>query len=209
LEKPVSALANAERRTSTLFFEEREPLEFYLRGGIAWPTIVDRADSSDFEGFAILGGLNLETNKIEIFEQRNFLTIDHVLEQDPHAKTTKIEYHGLGPWFNECWNKYYASTFYYHQDTELNKRYRIEVIRSKWIKQPKPNFVEVPWLDDDEAQMTVWRYVRFNNLVIEKDSQLAKELVMVKPGEKEMKPSVHSLQCLLTALDRFPPRFPK
>jgi hypothetical protein len=209
VEKPINSLANARRRTSTLFFEEREPLEFFLRGGIAWPVIVDRADNTDFEGFAILGGFNLETKKVEIFEQRSFMTIEHILKHDPHAKTQEIEYLGLGPWFNTIWNKYYASTFYYHQDTELNRRYRIEVIRSDWIKKPKPSFVEVPWLDDEEAQMTVWRYVRFNKLVFEKDSQLAKDLALVKPGEKVMKPSVHSLQCLLTGLDRFPYREPK
>lgn len=203
MEKPINALANAKRRTSTLFFEDREPTEFYLRGGIAWPTIIDRADTTDFEGFAILGGYNLETQKVEIFEQRTFMTIEHVLEQDPHTKAHKIEYHGLGPWLNRCWNKYYASTLYYHQDTELNKRYFIEVIRSDWIK-PKPHFVAVPWLDDDEAQMTVWRYVKFKRLAIETGSQLAKELAMVQPGEKTTKPSVYSLQCLLTALDRFP-----
>ena len=208
MEKPINALANIERRTTTLFFEEREPLEFYLRGGISWPQIVDRGDASDFEGFALLGGLNLETQKVEIFEQRPFLTVEHVLEQDPYSKTKKIEYHGLGPWFNKCWNKYYAKTFYYHQDTELNKRYLLEVLHSKWIN-PQPHFPKVPWLDDDEAQMTVWRYVRFKKLVIEKDTQLAKELAMVKPGEKVVKPSIHALQCLLTSLDRFPPRFPK
>jgi len=202
LEKPITVLNNLERRTVTLFFKNREPSEFYFRGGITWPKIVERAGGRDFEGFALLGGLNIKTKKVEIFEQRSFLTIEHILKQETDKKQ-EIEYHGLGPWFTELWSKYRAKTYYWFQDYELNKRHLLEVLRSEWII-PKPVFREVPWADDSEAQMLVWRYVKLNKLLIDKESQLAQDLMLVEKGEKESMPSVHSLQCLLTGLDLHP-----
>lgn len=203
LEKPKTVLSNLERRTVTLFFENREPSEFLFRGGITWPQIVERAGAKDFEGFALLAGLNIKTKIVEIFEQRSFLTIEHILEQRRQPQDSpKIEYYGLGPWFTKLWNRYRAKTFFWFQDFELNKRYLLEVLRSEWIV-PKPAFIEVPWVDDSEAQMLVWRYVKFNKIRIEKESQLAQDLMLVQKGEKETMPSVHALQCLLTGLDRF------
>ena len=201
MKKPTKAHYNTIRRTSTLFFADGESAEFYMRGGVCWPVITDRSDTRDFEGYILMCGQNVQTGVIQVFEQKNFVTIESIL------KDGAIAYQGIGPWLNSIWSRYFARDYYWHQEFQLHKRNLLQIIRSPMV-DPKPQFIEVPWIDDQEAQMVVWHYVKTGKVQVEKESRLFEDLNIVKTTDKKSIPSVYALQCALIGLEAFPYRKP-
>ena len=132
IEKPNKAHYNLEQRTSTLYFEAQTHAEYMMRGGVCWPISVEVRGKMDVYGYIIMTGYNVESGLVTVFEQKQFVVVDNILRLDK-----SIEYHGIAPWFNRCWSKYFASDFFWNQDFELAKKYRLEVIRSEMIK-PQP-----------------------------------------------------------------------
>ncbi len=190
MELPKNRHYNLDKETSTLYFEDREPGEFYMRGAIFWP----EAGS----GFAIMAGLEIDTGKVHIFEQRSFLTVENILKPD-----RTIEYEGVAAWFNRCWSRYFADSYFWNQDVQLEKRFRLQVIRSQMI-EPKPHFIEAPFGDENEARHLSFEYGRTGRLLIEKDSELAQQLELSEHDEKTQYPAVRALGRLLIGLERYP-----
>jgi len=195
---------NVDRQTTNLSFPLGDPYpheiaEFYIRGGVCWPITVERDDGhKDFEGFAIMAGQNIKTKQITVFDQRAFVCIDNIV-----GENSVIEYPGLAPWLNECWAKYFGEKFYWHQDWQLAKTYRLDVHRSKMVK-PKPQFIEIEWANDEDIEVLIWKYVKMGRLVFQEGSDLDVALRSVKKGEKETLPPVHALACLLAGIERHP-----
>jgi hypothetical protein len=202
MRKPINKRYDPRSLTSTLYFKEQEFGEYYMRGGICWPMMYDKDGNPDIQGFAIMAGQDVETGIVHIFEQFEFVTIEHIIGPD-HI----FQYHGIAPWFNKCFYRYFGRDFYWHQPDELVRKYRLETIRSKQI-EPKPVFIEVPWTDDNDAHLLVFRYVKLKKILFDKDSELHNQLTLAKNPEKLKKrktlPAVHALQCVLAGLERFP-----
>jgi len=198
IEKPHKAYYELDQRTSTLYFRESESGQYMMRGGVCWPIPVDDGGKKDVYGYILMAGQNVETKLVTIFEQVQFVVIDHILRPD-----RSIEHHGISTWFNRCWSKYFASDFFWHQDNELSRKYLLEIIRSEMIR-PKPQLIEVGWSDTEEAKQVIWKFVKLGKLRIEKDSQLYRELEKTKVGEKQTWPAVHALMCCLCGIERFP-----
>jgi hypothetical protein len=191
VERPRKAHFNQRRRTSTLYFEKFDDFgEFYMRGAVYWPTTES--------GFALLAGQKIETKRVHVFEQMEFETIDNIVGKD-----RTIEYHGLAPWFNRCWSKYFASIFLWSQHEELHRRFRLQVIRSEAVK-PKPVFIEARLSDEDDARYLVFDYARTGRIVLERESELAKQLELARHNEKVELPAVRALGRLLAGLERHP-----
>ena len=198
IQKPTKAHFDLEKRISTLYFKDNEQADYMMRGGICCPTHVEIDGKADHYGFAVMAGYNTETGLVKIFEQQKFVVIDNVLRSDK-----SIEFSGLAPWFNHNWTKYFASDYFWNQDFELAKRYRLEVLRSEMIK-PKPQFIEIDWSDVEEARHIIWKYVKLAKMRIEQDSFLFQELQHIKKGEKQTLPAELALMCCLSGIERFP-----
>jgi hypothetical protein len=200
---------NPDRQTST-FYEDGKTVssfEGYMAGGICWPmTYESRDNKTDFSGFAVMCAQDVETKVVHVIAQRKFAVVDSIFDPQTH----QIEYQGIVEWFNKVRAGYFAGKYYYHQDKLVASRYYREVILSPMI-QLKPMFVEVEWSDDDEALMTVWKYVtprRLNFHIDENGTQLVDELELIKMGDKSTFPSVHALVCCLNGIDKKPWRQP-
>lgn len=200
IEKPQKAHYDLDRRISTLYFKDQQQADYMMRGGICWPKHVEIDGKSDIYGFALMAGYNTETGVITVFEQSKFVVIDNILRPD---KT--IEYHGLAPWFNKNWTRYFASEYFWSQDFELSKQYRLETIRSEMIK-PKPQLIEIDWSDVEEARHLIWKYVKLAKMRVEEDSPLYEQLKFARHGEKQTLPAEHALMCCLCGIERFPYR---
>ena len=198
IETPQKAHYNVEQRTSTLYFKDQAHSEYMMRGGVCWPISVEVGKKLDVYGFILMAGYNTETGLVTVFEQTEFVVIDNILRPDK-----SIEYHGIAPWLNKCWSKYFAQDFFWNQDFELAKKYRLEIIRSEMIV-PKPQFIEMEWSDLEEAKQVVWKYVKLGKIRIEKDSKLFHQLELTKMGDKQTYPAVHALMCCLCGMERHP-----
>jgi len=69
--------------------------------------------------------------------------------------------------------------------------------------EPKPGFIEID-LDKDHERPLVADFVRTERLVIGKDSELAKQLEVVRHDDKAQLPAVRALGRLLAGLQRYP-----
>jgi hypothetical protein len=191
VEKPRKAHFNQRRQTSTLYFEKFDDFgEFHMRGAVYWPATES--------GFALLAGQKIETKRVHVFEQMEFDIIDNIIGKD-----RTIEYYGLAPWLNRCWSKYYAKKFFWSQHEELHRRFRLQVSRSQAVL-PKPAFIEAPLSDEDEARYLVFDYAKTGRIVLEKGSELAKQLELAKHDEKAELSAVRALGRLLAGLERYP-----
>ena len=204
MEKPRTAVFNKDQSITLYFDFDEEELrypqgEFDVRGGICFPMeLQDEHGNFDVQGFVVLVGFDLEKKIFKVFEERSFLVIDNILNSDQ-----LIEHRGIASWFSTCWSKYYCRKYYWHQDGEMIKQYRLEVGRSQMIK-PKPTLVEIPWGSDSDARHVVWKHVRSKRLRYKKNGELHTQLELTKKSKKQTYPAVHALQCALVGMERFP-----
>jgi hypothetical protein len=164
--------------------------EFYLRGAVTWP-------DGDSDGFALLGGQNVKGNRVHIFEELEFVTVNDIIQDG------QIRYHGLASWLNRAWSKYFAKLYFWEQPQDLHKRFSLQVYRSSSV-EPKPGFIEISLSGKDEPRHIVNEYVKAGRLTLDKDSELAKQLEFARLDEGAHLPAVEALGRLLAGLQRFP-----
>jgi len=125
-----------------------EPHEFHVRGAIAWPMPVD--DARHVRGYAVVLGQDVLTGGVHVFEERDFVCIDHIIDSQ-----MKLRHEGLAQWINMAGNVYCCRTFYYHQPDTTHDRWRHQVRGSKLVTS-QPEFIEVLWREDAQALNLVW-----------------------------------------------------
>jgi hypothetical protein len=190
MKKPKRASCNLRRGTINLHFEDHnDSREFFSKGSIWWP----KAE----EGYALLGALEIATDKIWILSEHAFLTVDD------HLENYVVKYHGLGPWLNKCWSRYYTKKFYWAQAQTTADRFRLPTYRSLMI-EPKPQLIEID-LHKDEERPLIASFIRTERLTLAEDFELAKELEQLRVGEDgDLSPGVRALARLLAAYTKFP-----
>ena len=198
MQKPYNRHFNAEQGTSLLYFKDAERGEYYVRGGICFPMFVDGTPPDVF-GYAVLGCQDINTGVVSIFEHQPYHVIDNIVENG------EILHQGLASWFNLCWSRYYGRKFFYSQDYETSRKYRLDIHRSGMI-QPKPEIIEIESYDEADRQHIVWSYVKMNRLRFEANSTIHIKLENMKRGDKTPHPAIYALQVLLCGIDRFPYR---
>jgi len=171
--------------------------EYYVRGGICWPTNVELRVVT---GFAVVAGLHLASGTVYVLDERPFVVIDHVLGGDG-----LIAHHGCASWLTRAWAKYRADVFYWHQDILTAKRYRLQVIRSANVV-PQPQFAEVAWDDDDAARLVVLELEATGRLRYRRESELHNDILACGADPEGEHPAMHALTCLCAGLDRYPCR---
>jgi len=211
MQKPEHKRYNTDDKSVTLYFPDESHGRYQVRGAVCWPVLFDKFGRMDVMGYALIAGRNIETNKVTVFEQREFLVISDIVDEKgllvipAKEKNAKI-YRGILSWFIDGWAKYRCHSYFYSQPFEVAKKYRTELRRSEAMK-PKPQFIDVPWPGEDEALQTVWKALKMKSFRAEKDSILREQLGEVQKGSKDMYPAVHALACLLMGFERF--RFKK
>jgi hypothetical protein len=191
MKRPMKAQYNSTRGTSTLYFENVDDVaEFYMRGGIFWP--------EQDKGFIVLAGQDVSNKVVTVFEEYEFLAVDHVL-----GPNQTIEFYGPAPFFEKCWKRYFADKFFWKQPKETHKQFNLEVRRSQMI-DPKPRFVEAPFTDESEARNLIFEYSRLGRLNVEEGSDLHRQLEITKDDEKAHLPAVFALGRALAGIKRYP-----
>ena len=191
MDKPKKATYNSKRETSTLYFKDfDDSREFYMRGGVCWP-------EGDAEGFAIMGGQQINNGHVYVFEQIEFATVDDIIQDG------QIRYHGLASWLNRAWSKYFARLYFWNQPQDLHDRFRLQVYRSSSI-QPNQAFIEAALTSEEDSRSLVVDYIRTGRVAIEAGSELAKELEVSRHDDKAQLPAVRALGRFLAGLQRYP-----
>ena len=204
---PVNKHFDVYRKTVTLFFDDHESMECYMRGGICFPVYFEIQGVVDVSGYAIMAGQDVLTGKIYIFEQIPWVSIDNILDDN-----NVLKYRGLSHWFNQVWAEYFADTYFWQQPDQVSRRIRLQVIRSVMIN-PKPRFVEVPLPGQNQARTTdivssIWPRLKAKTLLRSGETPLEAQLAMVKTGDKQVLPAVHALGCCLMGIERYSWRKP-
>jgi hypothetical protein len=195
--RPKAVKWDVDNRLSILVFGENAiaPTGRYLmRGGICFPMMTE---ADGLQGFAVMCGMNLESKKTYVFEEKSFKVIDHVITNGV------LELEGLSTWFPELWRIYFANHFFYRQNYTTAKKYRTRIYRSDMI-QPKPAIMQVEWKDDDQAMHTIFEKDLLNELLYAEDGRVHLEMKMFTAGDdsKEL-PALHALSCALNGMDRY------
>ncbi len=141
---PIRVQADLARETSILFFpkDSRAPEgEYFMRGGIAWPSESERGEV----GFALLGGVHVESGVLFIFEQLEWWVVEAIPGQP---------FGDLAHFFYRAWTTYYADTWYWRGDDLTKRQYLREVRSSKFI-DPQPHLARVDWANDVQAFMAL------------------------------------------------------
>jgi hypothetical protein len=191
--------------------------EYHMRGGICWP-VPDIEAGGGLRGFACLAGMHIPTRCIYVMAQTHFVSIEPVVEHETitqgfntsaHVvRTTRIAHQGLSQWLTNAWAQYYADSYYWHQSPEVNRRYILQVLRSKMI-QPKPHLIEVDWDDDQTAYHAILQAEAMKALVYSEGSPLHAQLLefsVAEPSERAMFPAVHALTACILGMELSPPR---
>lgn len=203
MNKPTRRTYDKHRKTSWLFFDDAEPMEVYVKGGICFPEKYKTSEGIKTNGYAVLGCQDIKTQKVYIFEQMSWVTIDDILEDE----SNQIKWEGLSHWFNKCWTEYFGSNFYFCQEDELTKRYRIQISRSPMIN-PKPVMIETIAEKRENIIGNIWHWVMTERVRMQ-ESELHAHLIMTKEDDTQFFPAVHALGCCLMAFERSPWREPK
>ncbi len=191
MKRPRKAVFDRNRETSILFFRDHDDsAEFYLRGGVYWPT-------AESNGFVVLAGQEVKTNKIFVFDEAEFQTVDDIIQDG------QIRFHGVSHFFNKAWSKYFCRLFFWAQSDATHKRFSLQVFRGQTIK-PSPGFLEVSLADKDEARHIVFEHIRTGRLVLDKDSELARQLEAARLDGDALFPAVEALGRALAGLAKFP-----
>ncbi len=196
---PVNRHFNFEDDTSTLYFEDREPGDFFIRGGICWPEMVEIHGDVEVVGYAVICGKEIKTDTVYVFDQFQFLTIENIIDK----ATGVMQYPGIAQWLCKNWANYFAQQYFWCQPEELARAYRLEIIRSKMIK-PQPFFKEVPWSDDNQATIELTRVMTMGKLKMDPKSKLFEQIAQVKKADDKLLPAVHALKCALIGYQRYP-----
>lgn len=175
------------RQTTELRFADGAIGEYYFRGGIAWPVVVESGAGKRIIGAACMVGVNVETDRACVFQYAEW----NVVDPQPVGPFASIP---LSPFLLKCWATYHAAHYYWHDRGETNRQYRGEIHRSENI-QPKPILQPVPWEDDAVAGQILFEATAAGRVKMEQGTYEA---------IREEGPGRHALVCALVGLTRWP-----
>jgi hypothetical protein len=198
--EPNQVHDNLGRNCTTLFFNDSEDADFYMRGSICWPIEWPSGNEMEISGHAIIAGMDVKTKDITVFKEHSFMTVSNILNDGV------IEYPGLETFFNSAWSKYFCRDYYWHGNEVTTKQWRLETIRNELIR-PKPHFIKVDWSDDDQSRMQMWREFKtgkVNLKPIGRNSTTSKQITNMRKDKKTDLPAVHALIALIAGMKRYP-----
>lgn len=199
--KPVRRYANLERGTSMLEFSNApHPLngEYYLRGGVCWPTVQVGMPNLPY-GFAVMVGQSLPSRKCWVLAESRFISVENIMDDKG-----SILQMGVGAFFNQSWNDYYADYYFYLQPEAIHHDHMLDVVRSRSIK-PTPHFVQLPAETPEQAERKIWEKQACQRLAYARGSLIA-DAVIQRPVHRGVPPGpeIIALSAALCGIDVFP-----
>lgn len=190
-----------ELEATRVRFDDQTVGEYYVRGGICFPSVLVAGQRSEVKGFIVLCAVNIRTGRCCVFGAEPFNAVSNVVREDIRP-ATKIQ--PLAPILNRWWGGWFCDTFYWHDRGETHSAFRTQVNRDDAI-QPKPRLAQIEWDDDAAAEQVYWTAATTGCLAMEK--QVA-DAVAEKPAG-EFCPARHALVCALVGIQRRPWRLPE
>lgn len=175
---------------------------YRMMGAMFLPSNVKTPEGRNLiRGYAMMLGRHRESKVTYLFDEAEWLTVDHILNKDDGAVLSE----GLSTWLLQVWAGYFCNTYAVRQDDETQFKYNIDFSRCSMI-QPKPAFIDAEWNDDAQPISVVNRELKLGRLKMRRDSTLIRELDQFRAdGDSEAKnfPPVHALHCCMSCLDRY------
>jgi hypothetical protein len=193
---PEGAVRNEDRDTSSLIYKDYVK-EFHLRGGVCWPVMV----SGQYIGCALVGGLDVEKNRVAVLCEITFATVDTVMDHERGL----IVAAGVGQWFTAVWQAFYCQRFFVEAGANgQHDRYGLEV-RANTNIQPQPRFRQV-----DQATNyypVIQQYLNAKRLIYPKDGLVHQQILQAMSAGPDMAsthPVIRALGVMLTGFMAFP-----
>lgn len=186
IERPISSDLNPKRDTVRLFFEKTEAQEFHVRAAVAWPEGAD-------PGFAVLGGQDIKTKVIWVFEEYEFHSIAPIFRENAKA------YNGFEGFLTIAWGAYSCREVFWRQPEDVHRRFALKCWDRPTI-QPKPEFIKVPPAMDDTTAENLFKEMAASRMFrASKQGKLYQSI-----GNEDMRLPKHALICLLAGFEHFP-----
>ena len=130
--------AYPKRDTVRVTWEDGQRQEFYIRGAVAWPRTIQIAGVMKPEGAAIVGGVDVKTQRIHVLAHRVFSSVRSVLDENGFLEdagggrfmSSSFFEFGCSRWFSSC-----------PEETLYVCR---KLIRQDPAIDPKPRYVPIP-----------------------------------------------------------------
>jgi hypothetical protein len=100
------------------------------------------------------------------------------------------------------WRTYYGDTFFYQQNFEVVKKYRLQMIKNMML-EPKPRFIECKRKDNDQSMHTLFEKDMTGNLIYSRSSKIYSEMQQFEADIEQKYPALHALTCALNGYERY------
>jgi hypothetical protein len=205
---PIRQQMDMKTREVRLWFDPDKSIvpdgKYRMLGGMFFPSSVKSEEGhNSIRGYSMVAGRNVETKVTYIFDESEWVTVDHILNQDDGS----IIAEGVVTWFLKMWTQYFAKIYAHRQDDETLFRYQIDFNRCTML-QPTPDFLDAEWNDDSQPISVINRELTLSRLKMKRDSALIRELDQFRASpdiDPSNLPAVHALMCCLSTLDRYWP----
>ena len=184
------------RNTIRVWHTDGPPNEYRMYGGICWPFEEHSGVRINFEGHAVVCGLEVRTKDVHVFSHTEFSTVDP--QKD---KNQVVIQEGVAQWLNRMWSEWYCLSYYWHGNAMTSRNYRIAVSRSPWCR-PKPQLIEAKWQEDEYAN-----FLLLNAMSLKKFSgpnELISPISMQKNLDKKLHPPRHAILCAMIGMETHP-----
>jgi hypothetical protein len=203
---PIRQQMDMKTREIRLWFDPEKSVapdgRYRMLGGMFLPSSIKTDDGRNrIVGYSMMAGRNEDTKVVYIFDEIEWVTVDHIL--DPADGSMISE--GVVSWLLKIWNQYFANTYAQRQDDETLFRYQIDFSRCTML-QPKASFIDAEWNDDAQPVSLINRELMLSRLKMRRDSKLIKQLAQFRADadlDPSNMPAVHALMCCLSTLDRY------
>ncbi len=195
--RPTAASLNGARDTSTLQFADGTQAEFFLRGGVCFPSEV----AGQARGHLVLVGLDVRRSVLLVFEETPFYQVANQV-----SESGVITQEGVAGWLSMVWQSYFNRRYFHNAGEHQLDLYR-KAARQCAMLEPKPRWRPVRWDHEQEAAGAVWAAVDGERIMLN-PGPLSDELGQFRnaTGAKMLShyPAVWALACALLGLELHP-----
>lgn len=203
---PIRQQMDMKTRETRLWFDPTTSVapdgRYRMLGGMFLPSNVKSEEGHNrIRGYAMMAGRNVDTKVTYIFDEVEWVTVDHILEPSDGS----IIAEGIVTWLLKIWSQYFVNTYAHRQDDETLFRYQMDFKRCTML-QPKTTFIDAEWNDDAQPFSMIQREIHLGRLKMRRDSMLIRKYDQFRATpdiDPSNEPEVYSMMCCLSTLDRY------
>jgi len=198
----MTPIFNVKTGTVSLFEGQNNLGTFQMRGAVTLPCRLQQGGGPAPmpKGVILVAGRNVDTDLVEVFLEREFLTVEPILDQ----ATGRMESPGALSIYMEGWARWFCREYYIHQPDMAEHMHRVELSRIAHLN-PKPHLIHVPFGEAREADAALWDRSQRCTLAIPKGGLLAREIARYLAKPDEPTPPAWAAMVLCAGAAMFPP----